>query len=51
MCTLGLIQHINLVKLLGYYIQGTRHMLVYEYMLYSSLNKWLFDDKLKYFQN
>jgi len=46
MCTLGLIQHINLVRLLGYCIQGSDHMLVYEYMSNKSLDKWLFRDKL-----
>jgi tetratricopeptide (TPR) repeat protein len=46
MCTLRLIQHINLVRLLGYCIQGPDHMLVYEYMSNKSLDKWLFRDKL-----
>jgi serine/threonine protein kinase len=40
-CTLGLNQHINLVRLLGYCIQGLDHMLVYEYMSTKSLDKWL----------
>jgi tetratricopeptide (TPR) repeat protein len=43
--TLGLTQHINLVRLLGYCIQGLDHMLVYEYMSNKSLDQWLFDDK------
>jgi len=47
--TLGSIRHINLVQLLGYCIEGTSHMLVYEYMEKSSLDKWLFDDKLNDF--
>jgi serine/threonine protein kinase len=42
--TLGLTQHINLVRLLGYCIQGLSHMLVYEYMSNKSLDQWLFDD-------
>jgi serine/threonine protein kinase len=46
MCTLGLTQHINLVRLLGYYIQRLDHMLVYEYMSNKSLDKWLSHDKL-----
>jgi serine/threonine protein kinase len=43
--TLGLIQHINLVRLLGYCIRGLDHMLVYEYMSKKSLDEWLSDDK------
>ncbi len=45
-CILGLIQHINLVRLLGYYIQRLEHMLVYEYMSNKSLDKWFSHDKL-----
>jgi tetratricopeptide (TPR) repeat protein len=45
-CTLGLTQHINLVRLLGYCIHGLDHMLVYEYMSNKSLDKWLSRDKL-----
>jgi serine/threonine protein kinase len=37
--TLGSIQHINVVRLLGYYIEGLKCMLVYEYMSNSSLDK------------
>ncbi len=44
--TLGSIQHINLVRLLGYCIEGLKHMLVYEYISNSSLDKWLYDDNL-----
>jgi serine/threonine protein kinase len=44
--TLGSIQHINLVRLLGYCIEGSKHMLVYEYMSNSSLDKWLKEDNL-----
>ncbi|CAM6059862.1 unnamed protein product [Sphagnum tenellum] len=42
--TLGSIQHINLVRLLGYCIEGLKHMLVYEYISNSSLDKWLDGD-------
>jgi serine/threonine protein kinase len=42
--TLGLTQHINLVRLLGYCIEGLSHMLVYEYMSNKSLDQWLFND-------
>jgi tetratricopeptide (TPR) repeat protein len=44
--TLGSIQHINLVRLLGYCIEGLKHMLVYEYISNSSLDKWLNEDNL-----
>jgi len=44
--TLGSIQHINLVRLLGYCIEGLKHMVVYEYISNSSLDKWLHEDKL-----
>jgi serine/threonine protein kinase len=42
--TLGSIQHMNLVRLLGYCIQGSKHMLVYEYMPNSSLDTLLNED-------
>jgi tetratricopeptide (TPR) repeat protein len=44
--TLGLIQHMNLVRLLGYCIEGLKHMLVYEYISNLSLDKWLNEDNL-----
>jgi tetratricopeptide (TPR) repeat protein len=44
--TLGSIQHTNLVRLLGYCIEGPKHVLVYEYMSNSSLDKWLLNDNL-----
>jgi serine/threonine protein kinase len=44
--TLGSIQHTNLVRLLGYYIEGSKHVLVYEYMSNSSLDKWLLNENL-----
>jgi serine/threonine protein kinase len=44
--TLGSIQHINLVRLLGYCIKGLEHMVVYEYISNSSLDKWFYEDKL-----
>ncbi len=45
MNTLGSIRHMNLVRLLGYCIKGLKHMLVYEYISNSSLDKWLDGDK------
>jgi tetratricopeptide (TPR) repeat protein len=43
--TLGLIEHINLVRLLGYCIEGIKHIVVYEYISNSSLDKWLENDE------
>jgi serine/threonine protein kinase len=48
---LGLIQHINLVRFLGYCIQGLDHMLVYEYMSNKSLDKLLSRDTLLNWNN
>jgi Flp pilus assembly protein TadD len=44
--TLGSIQHMNLVRLLGYCIEGLKHVLVYECVSNSSLDKWLYEDNL-----
>jgi regulator of sirC expression with transglutaminase-like and TPR domain len=44
--TLGSIQHTNLVRLLGYCIEGSKHVLVYEYMSNSSLDKCLLNENL-----
>lgn len=41
-CFLGKLQHINVVKLLGYCIQGTERILVYEYMLNRSVDTFIF---------
>ncbi|EEE60371.1 hypothetical protein OsJ_13503 [Oryza sativa Japonica Group] len=40
--SIGLIQHINLVKLIGFCCQGDKRLLVYEHMLNGSLDTHLF---------
>ncbi|XP_057812651.2 G-type lectin S-receptor-like serine/threonine-protein kinase At2g19130 [Cryptomeria japonica] len=40
--TIGRIQHVNLVKLWGFCVEGSRRLLVYAYMPNGSLNSFLF---------
>ena len=40
--TIGMIQHINIVRLLGFCAEGSRRFLVYEYMANGSLSTYLF---------
>ncbi|KAJ1295968.1 hypothetical protein BS78_01G262900 [Paspalum vaginatum] len=40
--SIGIIQHVNLVKLIGFCCQGDRRLLVYEYMPNGSLDSHLF---------
>jgi hypothetical protein len=42
--TIGMIQQTNLVRLLGFCAEGTRRLLVYEYMPNGSLNAHLFSE-------
>ncbi|KAJ3701104.1 hypothetical protein LUZ61_004809 [Rhynchospora tenuis] len=42
--TLGIIQHTNLVRLLGFCAEGNKRLLVYEYMPKGSLNSHLFKE-------
>ncbi|CAN4087659.1 unnamed protein product [Withania somnifera] len=40
--TIGSMHHMNLVRLCGYCSEGTRRLLVYEFMINGSLDKWIF---------
>lgn len=42
MMTLSLVDHPNLVKLVGYSVEGGQKLLVYEYMSLGSLEKYLY---------
>jgi hypothetical protein len=41
--TIGTIQHVNLIRLLGFCSEGSRRLLVYEHMPSGSLDRHLFD--------
>ncbi|KAJ4729928.1 S-receptor-like serine/threonine-protein kinase [Melia azedarach] len=43
--TIGNIQHVNLVRLLGFCSEGTKRLLVYDYMANGSLDSHLFHEK------
>ncbi|XP_048127036.1 G-type lectin S-receptor-like serine/threonine-protein kinase SD2-5 [Rhodamnia argentea] len=40
--TIGIIHHVNLVRLLGFCAEKSHRILVYEYMCNGSLDKWIF---------
>ncbi|GMP54370.1 hypothetical protein CsSME_00019567 [Camellia sinensis var. sinensis] len=40
--TIGNIHHVNLVRLIGFCIEKSHRLLVYEYMSNGSLNEWIF---------
>ncbi|KAJ3694588.1 hypothetical protein LUZ60_010068 [Juncus effusus] len=42
--TIGIIQHVNLVRLLGFCAEGTKRLLVYEFMPNGSLNSHIFSN-------
>ncbi|XP_042398450.1 G-type lectin S-receptor-like serine/threonine-protein kinase SD2-5 [Zingiber officinale] len=41
--TIGSIHHINLVRLIGFCVEKSNRLLVYEYMSNGSLDKWIFN--------
>ncbi|KAL1531994.1 hypothetical protein AAHA92_32068 [Salvia divinorum] len=43
MATIGRIHHVNVVKLVGYCVQGSKRALVYDFMPNGSLEKYLFN--------
>lgn len=45
--TIGRIHHANVVRLLGFCSEGTRHAVVYEYMPNESLEKFIFSGEAK----
>ncbi|GLJ32932.1 hypothetical protein SUGI_0663340 [Cryptomeria japonica] len=45
--SLGNIQHMNLVRLQGFYAEGSRRFLIYDYMPNDSLNSLLFTSNSK----
>jgi serine/threonine protein kinase len=48
--TIGLIHHANIVRLLGFCSEGTRRVLIYEFMPNKSLEKYIFSHDSSIFQ-
>ncbi|OEL26107.1 G-type lectin S-receptor-like serine/threonine-protein kinase [Dichanthelium oligosanthes] len=46
--SIGIIQHINLVKLIGFCSEGNKRLLVYEYLPYHSLDVHLFQSSITF---
>ncbi|XP_068344211.1 LEAF RUST 10 DISEASE-RESISTANCEUS RECEPTOR-LIKE PROTEIN KINASE-like 2.1 [Pyrus communis] len=40
--TIGRIHHVNVVQLVGYCVEGSKHALVYDFMLNGSLDKYIY---------
>lgn len=47
--SIGIIQHVNLVKLIGFCCEGNKRLLVYEYLPYHSLDAHLFQRSATFF--
>ncbi|PPD74825.1 hypothetical protein GOBAR_DD28256 [Gossypium barbadense] len=47
--TIGNIHHVNLVKLIDFYIDKRHRVLVYEYMSRGSLDKWIFHENSSFY--
>nr|XP_048326824.1 rust resistance kinase Lr10-like [Ziziphus jujuba var. spinosa] len=43
--TIGRIHHANVVQLIGFCVEGSKHALVYEFMSNGSLDKYIFSDQ------
>ncbi|VAI38616.1 unnamed protein product [Triticum turgidum subsp. durum] len=41
--TIGSIEHINLIKLIGFCVEKSQRLLVYEYMSRGSLDRWIYN--------
>ena len=46
--SIGIIQHVNLVKLIGFCCEGNKRLLVYEYLPYHSLDAHLFQTSVTF---
>ncbi|XP_066345155.1 G-type lectin S-receptor-like serine/threonine-protein kinase At2g19130 [Miscanthus floridulus] len=46
--SVGMIQHVNLVKLIGFCCEGNNRLLVYEYLPYGSLDVYLYQNSVTF---